>query len=618
MLIPVYNQPVVGRYDTMMMASASSVRLLLLALLPLALAAAAPQQAVWSSGSFGPDGPWNAVSVSIGGQPKISLFPGRMFHTYVTTSDYCAFNNSVPHCASGTYLKDNAVAGSSSASGSARKIDYKPPTQQLEAGVEARGTANMYLDTVDLGIGSAGIVQNHSIALVESQSQMLAYPGGGLYPIFTGCLNVGSPDTMQVFTGGGSKANVNASLIPWALKAAGTIESSSFGLHYGSASPSAKLSGSLVFGGYDRNRVVGPVLPLDGEEGLWSSVTLQAITLRVINGTSPFPTLTGTTNSTSNLLTQGNTTMPTAGLPVLLDPCSPYLTLPASTCAAIASHLPVTYNASLGLYLWNTTSPLYARTVSSASTLALTFMGATNTQSLTIHVPLPHLNLTLTPPFTASPVPYFPCFTGGIGAYVLGRAFFQDAFLGANFETKRMWLAQAPGPNIPTGVDVVGVKADETGSGLEAGGNEWLASWNGVWSVLGKEEDSGGQSSGSSGGNGTAGAPEGQGGGGGLSMGAVAGIAVGAAIGGMALIAGVWMFFRKRRAAGQQDVQTTPAVSEGLPQYYGEVPVKVPAWGLVEAPSYTSPVEAPAGTERVEAPGTDNGLYEMPADYRRR
>ncbi len=101
-------------------------------------------------------------------------------------------------------------------------------------------------------------------------------------------------------------------------------------------------------------------------------------------------------------------------------------------------------------------------------------------------------------------------------------------------------------------------------------------------------------------------------------MGAVAGIAVGAAIGGMALIAGVWMFFRKRRAAGQQDVQTTPAVSEGLPQYYGEVPVKVPAWGLVEAPSYTSPVEAPAGTERVEAPGTDNGLYEMPADYRRR
>ncbi|KAG7293131.1 hypothetical protein NEMBOFW57_003177 [Staphylotrichum longicolle] len=586
----------------------SASKLVVFTLLPLALAAVEPKQAVWAGATFGPDGPWNAVEVSIGGQPKISLFPGRMWHTFVTTSDYCAFNNSVPHCGSGTYLKDSAVAGSSTTSpaGAARRIEYKPPTQQLNAGVEARGSANLYLDKIDMQF-SSGLVQNHSVALIESQSQMLAYPGGTLYPVFTGCLNVGAPDPQQIFTGGGGKAGVNASMIPWALKEAGTIPSSSFGLHYGSASPSAKVSGSLVFGGYDRNRVVGDVLSLDGD--LWSSVTLQNITLRVIKGNSPFPSLSD--GSTPNLLIQGNSSMPTAGLPVLLDPCSPYLTLPRSTCDAIASHLPVTYNASLGLYLWNTTSPLYSRVVTSPSTLALTFMGASNTESLTIHVPFTHLNLTLSPPFvTGAPVPYFPCFTGGVGAYVLGRAFFQDAFLGANWETKRMWLAQAPGPNIPAGVDVAAVQSSEDGA-IGAGKNQWEASWDGVWKALGDEETGDGSNNSTAGrtgdgssGTSVGGAAEG-GGSSGLSTGAVAGIGVGAAVGGMILIAAVgWFLWRRRRGAEAVSpavTQVTPAPgTAGEPSlggYYDEAK---------ELSGMNGPVEAPAG-ER-------SPYYEMPGD----
>ena len=47
-------------------------------------------------------------------------------------------------------------------------------------------------------------------------------------------------------------------------------------------------------------------------------------------------------------------------------------------------------------------------------------------------MPLAHLNLTLSPPFTSAPVPYFPYFTGSTGTYMLGRAFFQDAFIRAN------------------------------------------------------------------------------------------------------------------------------------------------------------------------------------------
>jgi hypothetical protein len=246
-----------------MIPSSSPLKFLPFFLFPLAVAAAEPRQAIWSSEAFGPDGPWNAVEVSLGGQPSISLFPGRMWNSFVTTSDYCAFNNSVPHCASGTYLKDQAVEASREG-GPAQRIEYKPPTQELALGVQANGTSNMFLETIDLQFDS-GIVQNHSITLIEAQSQMFLYPDGTRYPIFTGCLSVGSPETQQVFSGSDGRPTIKASMMPWVLKNSSSTASSSFGMHYGSAAPAAKVPGSLLFGGYDRNRVVGNVLTLDGD-----------------------------------------------------------------------------------------------------------------------------------------------------------------------------------------------------------------------------------------------------------------------------------------------------------------------------------------------------------------
>ncbi|KAK4096343.1 acid protease, partial [Parathielavia hyrcaniae] len=337
--------------------------------------------------------------------------------------------------------------------------------------MQARGIGNLYLETVDLYsfsypeghqfTNANHEVKNHSIATIESSSQMFQYPDGTWYPIFTGCLSFGAPDPVQEFAGG--PESVNGSMIPWALKSSREIASSSFGMHYGSGAPSAKVPGSLVFGGYDRKRVVGNVLSIDGH--LSTTVTLKDISIRVIQGSSPFsPASSDAATTIPNLLAQGNASISTTGFPVLIDPCSPYLTLPKSTCDAIASHLPVTYNASLGLYLWDTTSPSYDPIVSSASALSFTFMGESNTDSLDIHIPFRHLNLTLAPPFVAStPVPYFPCFTGRTGAYVLGRTFFQDAFLGTNWEKEKVWLAQAPGPNVPVTVDVVEIQLNDEG-----------------------------------------------------------------------------------------------------------------------------------------------------------
>ncbi len=92
----------------------------------------------------------------------------------------------------------------------AKKIAFKPGTQEATVGIEAHGDANMYLDTIDVEFES-GVVQSHSIALIETESQILAYPGGGLYPFFAGCLSLGATDPQQIFTG---TPSVNATIIP--------------------------------------------------------------------------------------------------------------------------------------------------------------------------------------------------------------------------------------------------------------------------------------------------------------------------------------------------------------------------------------------------------------------
>ncbi|KAK4032572.1 aspartic peptidase domain-containing protein [Parachaetomium inaequale] len=588
--------------------------------------AQSPHAATWSAEPFGPDGPWNAVQVSLGGQAELSLFPGRVFSSFVTTSDYCAFNNSIPHCASGTYLKDAAVA-SARLNPNAR-INYRPPAQELIRGIETLGYTSFYLDAINVGF-PLGAIMNHTLNIIESPTQMLAYPGGTWYPIFTGCLSLGAPDRFQVFDGMGTPGQadtptINASMIPWALKEEGQTLSSSFSLHYGSAAPSAKVSGSLLYGGYDRSRVAGDVLSLDGD--LSTLINIKDISIRVIKGSSPFANQTtpSSPNPTAitGLLAQGNSTITPAGLPVLLDPCSPYLTLPKSTCDAIASHLPVTYNPSLGLYLWNTTSPSYTPIITSASALTLTLTGTRNTESTTINIPFAHLNLTLTTPFVPSPVPYFPCFTGGTGTYVLGRAFFQDAFLGANWERKKTWLAQAPGPNISGRMDAVNIQPDQ--EAVEKGGNDWERSWEGFWTVLGKgEAGEPGSKTGEDGGGGSEGAGGGGGGGGGnessptaagqeatagLSTAAVAGIAVGAAV----AVLGVGLLFYLRRRARKP--QASPPLHQAASPYEADGKEKsLPHSG--SGSWHGAPAEVSDMDNRVfEVSDVDHRVYEMPVN----
>jgi hypothetical protein len=326
-------------------------------------------------------------------------------------------------------------------------------------------TATSWVDNMELG---GMTVPNVSLALLSDSYAV--YPDQW-YPLSVGCLGLGAPITVnQSFTTNGGPS-INASLVPGYLNAHSQIPSNSFAMHIGSVNP--PMPGSLLFGGYDQNRIIGDIL--SETDDYTKAISLKDISIRVVDGSSPW-----TFQSKPGLLAANNASISSGGIKVSVDGCSPYLTLPKSTCDAITDHLPVDYDQSLGLYIWKTDDPKYSQIVSSASSLDFTFLGGSNTQTVTISVPFRHLNLTLTAPLVDSDKQYFPCYTGASGGYTLGRAFLQDAFVGAHWDQKLWWLAQAPGPNIPSAKIITLRESDQE---IQASTNDWKESWAGSVSV---------------------------------------------------------------------------------------------------------------------------------------
>lgn len=422
-----------------------------------------PFAAKWSTKTFGPDGPWPAVEVTLGFEQTIALYPGREFATILLTSDYCAQNSTCPATEARLYNKERSQISNTGSDGA---IQYAPGPDFMSGLKMGGDNAVSWVDNMDLG----GLnVPNVSLALLSNSYAV--YPDQW-YPLSVGCLGIGAPLTVnQSFTTNGGP-NINASLIPGYLNAKKQIPSNSFAMHIGSANP--PMPGSLYFGGYDQNRIVGDILSETGD--YTKAISLKDISIQVVDGASPWSFATK-----NGLLAANNVSITSTGIKVSIDGCSPYLKLPKSTCDAIADHLPIDYDPSLGLYIWKTDDPKYAQIVSSASSLDFTFLGSPNTQLVQISVPFRHLNLTLTPPLVDSDKQYFPCYTGPGDRYTLGRAFLQDAFVGAHWDQQKWWLAQAPGPNIPSENIITLLKTDDV---IQASTNDWKESWSGSVSAF--------------------------------------------------------------------------------------------------------------------------------------
>ena len=498
----------------------------------------------WSSQTFGPDGPWQAVQVTVGtgdGAAQVDLYPGGSFDSAILTPDYC--NGSTTSCiasAGGLYDPSKSPTAdfrSIGAQGSFTSWSAQEPMNMTGQGV-------FTLDTMTVGsVSTAYPMPNTVFSSIVSTHMEL--PNGSLYPATLGILALGSPNPVQTFlVGNGS--NVTGQLLTGFLRDNNDIPSSSFGLHIGSAL--LKQAGSLILGGFDQSRVAGSVGSFDttgvGGEPL---VNLIDVTIGVATGGTPF----NTTSIPSLFEAGGNTTVQTS-----INPLVPYMFLPNGMCQAIAEWLPVTFNPKIGLYTWNTDDYRYQQIIKSPAFLSFTFEQS-ETANLTIKVPFSLLNLTLESPIVAEPQPYFPCspWTSPDGKYYLGRAFMQAAYLSFNWEQNKLFLGQATGPGSgPSAIQTINPSDTEIQGSPDSA---FLSTWQSKWTILPANASTNNPANSSNSNVGNPFVVDS-----GLSSGAKIGIGVGVGVGVAAAIAVITVLIcvcvRRRRKARQEAASFQP------------------------------------------------------------
>lgn len=245
-------------------------------------------------------------------------------------------------------------------------------------------------------------------------------------------------------------------------------------------------------------------------------------------------------------------------------PWSAYIVLPASTCDALTANLPIYWDQNLAYYLWNTSSPDYSEAIIKSKSY-YTFSFSSASSNLPIKIPLALLHLTLTAPLVEKEVPYFPCIRAADDGYLLGQAFLQAAFLGANWipdsGAAYWYMAQAPGPGYARTPYVTAIHNDATQDTVLQGyeNGDWESTWADYW----------GDSTSSGSGSGSSSSTAGSGGSSdtGLSTGAKAGIGIGVALGAVAVIGLLaFFFFRRRRDQQRRDATGIPP-----PDKHGEL-----------------------------------------------
>ncbi|OJD29642.1 aspartic-type endopeptidase [Diplodia corticola] len=521
----------------------------------LGLAAAAGASGPWGlefdNEGTGPDGPWTYLLAPVDSPGQVlGFYPSLLETTMMVNASVCQYQTArcvIPNIA--------AWSGSSSHDifSNATSDDFAPSKlADVNGGYAADLMSlqgSMRYTTQRLTLGTTDL---DGLAMAIADNVTAGFPNGDWYTVGIGYYSLYGGDTFTYDAPAGTQT------LPLTLSLGyerGVYASMSYGLHIGSVMHN--ITGKLYLGGYDRARCISDPITVSAN----ATFSLADVSLGVAAGGSAFLNNTSSASSISGLL-QTNTSSSSSSLPLSAqpDPGLPYLYLPAATCAAIASYLPVTYDAGLNLYLWNTSAPSYLRIVSSPHHLTLHFhQSGTSGPTTPIAIPFALLNLTLSYPLLSDPTPYFPCrphdsdsssSTSGPDV-VLGRAFLQAAHLAQNWHTASVWLAQAPGPAFAAeDLKTIATGDDELTEHPTAG--RWNDTWSGVLEPLEGEANGGSTTdSGSGSGSASGSASEGgeDGGGGGLSAGAKAGVGVGVAVGAAALIglvAGV-VWRRKRR-----------------------------------------------------------------------
>jgi len=485
-------------------------------------------------------------------------------------------------------------------------ISFTPYTKNnADSGVYMNGS--IYAQTMNVGwsASSDGATGYNTSTVIISNMSYITPSYKNTTAMEVGYLALGAGDE----NGGSATQNFGTtnSIVTWNLPGYfwyhNITPSFSHTLQVGSAALQYPIS--LIFGGYDQGRMIGASTTFNG------SPSLLDIGIGVQTGGSPF-----NFTSKSGLLVDSNGD--NKQISASPDPQGPYLSLPRQTCDAIAAFLPVMFDNSSGYYLWQVNHPDYEKIVSSPTYLSFIFPPATgSTKNVIIKVPFMLLNLTLGPLLSGQtqPVPYFPCrpFTPDRGQpYILGRAFLQAALLGRNWNTAVSWLAQAPGPGLNQeglGISYQNIASSSANVTALPGDpdEQFVSTWSGYWKPLPDATvrvATPPVSTASSAASATGGHS------GSLSI--VAEAAIGAGVGAVVLasLAGVGVFFRRRKKdkklvlESRQHAWITDCKDASLPDSLRDAKYppsyEMQAFEEADGPCSTLPAELPACCELQE------------------
>lgn len=435
--------------------------------------------AVLSSNSFGPFGPWSAPEVLLGkrgsGEWSLAFYPntrvyGSRFYSATSGGSYKPADS------------ETATLNSTMRN-----------TYRLSSIDDTRGEVQTYYDQVKFTalysrLDNYDYVETPPVNISMQIIDRIVY-----YGKYQGTRETPQPVNTIGF-GHGFYPELDPTKVDHGfellheLKARQTIRSKSFGFHLGIPGHWDLGAGVLTLGGYDRSRVVGQPAIFNSQIHTDPEIFLVDIVVGVQLGDSPFELIDHPTSfldsNTRDSLSRVGLIGKAGSLLVRIDPQKPHMGLPAATCNSLARHLPVTWDSSLDLYVWNTADPAFGRITQSSAYLAVVLSDRT-AKRVSIKIPFRILALRFEP---TSPnqkiVTYLPCESVGSSGFYLGRAFLQAAFWGVDFEQHLMYIAQAPGP---TKGQTVLLPFPANGSGFEAEDYATFEqTWAGHWTPFDK------------------------------------------------------------------------------------------------------------------------------------
>jgi len=182
-----------------------------------------------------------------------------------------------------------------------------------------------------------------------------------------------------------------------------------------------QVLGSLVLGGYDTSKFIPNTVnwSFDAQDSVDISVNVDNII---------------STSSQKDMLTKP--------IKIYMDSSVPQIWLPIEVCRLFEAEFGIVWNDALKLYLVNQTQHdiLIARNTS------IVFVLSSLSSPGTVNITLPYaaFDLTLSAPLVANPpVRYFPLKRAENSTqYTLGRTFFQEAYLTADYERRNFSVSQ--------------------------------------------------------------------------------------------------------------------------------------------------------------------------------